>query len=86
VTDRESNPRPLGCMSGDGTTHLKRSAVMSEKVSCDEWYWNPSPDISRYMCGARRVVRGLCCSQQVGFAGGEGGNKRMIDSHNKALK
>jgi len=31
----------------------------SEKVSCDEWYWNPSPDISRYMCEARRVVRGL---------------------------
>jgi len=36
----------------------------SEKVSCDEWYWNPSPHISGYMCGARRVVRGLCCSQQ----------------------
>jgi len=31
----------------------------SEKVSCDKWYWNPSPDISGYMCGARRVVRGL---------------------------
>jgi len=31
----------------------------SEKVSCDEWYWNPSPDISGYMCGARRVLRGL---------------------------
>ena len=31
----------------------------SEKVSCDEWYWNPSPDISGYMCGARRVVRSL---------------------------
>ena len=29
VTDRESNPRPLGCMSGDSTTRLKRSAVMS---------------------------------------------------------
>jgi len=24
----------------------------SEKVSCDEWYWNPSPDISGYMCGS----------------------------------
>jgi len=31
----------------------------SEKVSCGEWYWNPSPHISGYMCGARRVVRGL---------------------------
>jgi len=29
VTDRESNPRPLGASSGDSTTHLKRSAVMS---------------------------------------------------------
>jgi len=29
VTNRESNPRPLGCMSGDSTTRLKRSAVMS---------------------------------------------------------
>jgi len=28
-TDRESNPRPLGCMSRDSTTRLKRSAVMS---------------------------------------------------------
>ena len=30
-----------------------------EKASCDKWYWNPSPDISGYMCGARRVERGL---------------------------
>ena len=52
VTDRESNPRSVGASSGDSTTHLK-------KVSCDEWYWNPSPDISGYMCGARRVVRSL---------------------------
>jgi len=37
----------------------------SEKVSCDERYWNPSPHISGYMCGARRVVRGLCCSQHT---------------------
>jgi len=29
VTDRESNPRPLGCMPGDSTTRLKRSAVIS---------------------------------------------------------
>ena len=29
VTDRESNPRPLGASSGDSTTRLKRSAVMS---------------------------------------------------------
>jgi len=29
VTHRESNPRPLGASSGDSTTHLKRSAVMS---------------------------------------------------------
>jgi len=29
VTDRESNPRPLGRMTGDSTTRLKRSAVMS---------------------------------------------------------
>ena len=29
VTDRESNPRPLGASSGDSTTHLKRSAVIS---------------------------------------------------------
>jgi len=29
VTDRESNPRPLGRMTRDSTTRLKRSAVMS---------------------------------------------------------
>ena len=29
----------------------------SEKVSCDKWYWNPSPHISGYMCGSY-------CSQQ----------------------
>ena len=29
MTDRESNPRPMGASSGDSTTHLKRSAVMS---------------------------------------------------------
>ena len=29
VTDRESNPHPLGASSGDSTTHLKRSAVLS---------------------------------------------------------
>jgi len=29
VTDRESNPRPVGASSGDSTTHLKRSAVIS---------------------------------------------------------
>ena len=29
VTDRESNPRPLRRMTGDSTTRLKRSAVMS---------------------------------------------------------
>ena len=29
VTDRESNPRPVDASSGDSTTHLKRSAVMS---------------------------------------------------------
>jgi len=29
VTDRESNPCPLGRMIGDSTTRLKRSAVMS---------------------------------------------------------
>jgi len=29
VTDRELNPRPLGRMTGDSTTRLKRSAVMS---------------------------------------------------------
>jgi len=27
VTDRESNPRPLGCISGDSTTRLKRSGL-----------------------------------------------------------
>ena len=29
MTDRESNPRPLGASSGDSTTRLKRSAAMS---------------------------------------------------------
>jgi len=29
VTDRESNPRPLGASSGDSNTDLKRSAVTS---------------------------------------------------------
>jgi len=43
----------------------------SEKVSCDKWYWNPSPHISGYMCGARRVVRGLCCSQHGVWCGVE---------------
>ena len=32
MTDRESNPRPLGASSGDSTTHLKRSAVISGTV------------------------------------------------------
>jgi len=36
----------------------------SEKVSCDEWYWNPSADISGYMCGARGASYAACCSQQ----------------------
>jgi len=36
----------------------------SEKVSCDEWYWNPSPDVSGYKCGARCVVRGLLLTTQ----------------------
>ena len=44
---------------GQYHSHLKRSAVIS-----GTWYWNPSPHISGHMCGARRVVRGLCCSQQ----------------------
>jgi len=29
VTDRESNPRSVGASSGDSTTHLTRSAVIS---------------------------------------------------------
>jgi len=32
----------------------------SERVSCDEWDWNPSPDISGYMCGSY-------CSQHIRF-------------------
>jgi len=36
----------------------------SEKVSCDEWYWNPSPDISGYICVERGASYAACCSQQ----------------------
>jgi len=45
VTEPGVEPTSSGCMTGD-STHS------SEKVSCDEWYWNPSPDISGYMCVA----------------------------------
>ena len=37
----------------------------SENVSCDKWYWNPSPHISGYMCGARRVVRRLLLTTYI---------------------
>jgi len=59
VTDRESNPRPLGCMSGDSTTHLKRSAVMSGTGIHRLIY--------RDMCVERGASYAACCSQQLGL-------------------
>ena len=59
MTDRESNPRPLGALSGNSTTHLKKSAVMSGTGT------EIHRLIYRDICvqrTARRVVRGLCCS------------------------
>ena len=44
VTEPGVEPTSSGCMTGDCTTHLKRPSF--------EWYWNPSPDISEYMCGS----------------------------------
>ena len=61
VTDRESNPRPLGASSGDSGQYHS-----SKKVSCDEWYWNPSPDsrlIYRDICVERGASYAACCSQ-----------------------
>jgi len=55
VTDRESNPRPLGCMSGDSTTRLKRSAVMSGT------YWNPSL-IYQDICVERGASYAACAA------------------------
>jgi len=52
VTEPGVEPTSFGCMTGD-LTHS------SEKVSCDEWYWNPSPDISGYMCGSYCTQHGL---------------------------
>jgi len=55
VTDRESNPRPLGCMSVDSTTRLKRSAVMSGTGIHRLIY--------RDICVERGASYAACCSQ-----------------------
>jgi len=57
VTDRESNPRPLGTSSGDSTTHLERSAVMNSSGIHRVGGW-VSP------C----AVSPLCCFPPVVFA------------------
>jgi len=56
VTDRESNPRPLGASSGDSTTDLKRSAVMSGTGIHRLIY--------RDICVERGASYAACCSQQ----------------------
>ena len=56
VTDRESNPRPLGASSGDSTTHLKRSAVLSGTGIHRLIY--------RDICVERGASYAACCSQQ----------------------
>jgi len=62
VTDRESNPRLLACMSGDSTTRLKRSAVMS------------SPGIHRLIyrdiCVERGASYAACAAHNRGCARG----------------
>ena len=49
----------------------------SEKVSCDEWYWNPSPNISGYMCARapqqRRRTTDRC--QRMNVAGKRNGKR-----------
>jgi len=55
VTDRESNPRPVGASSGDSTTHLKRSAVMSGTGIHRLIY--------RDICVERAASYPACCSQ-----------------------
>jgi len=65
VTDRESNPRPLGCMSGDSITRLKRSAVMSGTGIHRLIY--------RDICVERGASYAACCSQQARESDREGG-------------
>jgi len=87
VTDRESNPRPLGCMSGDSTTHLKRSAVMSGTGIHRLIY--------RDICVERGASYAACCSQQplyinIGFVEGERplcqlSSKRLRDDSQSGL-
>ena len=55
MTDRESNPLPLRCMSGDSTTRLKRSAVMSGTGIHRLIY--------RDICVERGASYAACCSQ-----------------------
>jgi len=57
VTDRESNPRPVGASSGDSTTHLKRSAVMSGTGIHRLIY--------RDICVVRDASYAACCSEQA---------------------
>jgi len=57
MTDRESNPRPLGCMSGDSTTRLERSAVISGTGIHRLIY--------RDICVERGASYAACCSQQA---------------------
>jgi len=56
VKDRESNPRPLGRMTGDSTTRLKRSAVVSGTGIHRLIY--------RDICVERGASYAACCSQQ----------------------
>jgi len=55
VTDRESKRRPVGASSGDSTTHLKRSAVMSGTGIHRLIY--------RDICVERGASYSACCSQ-----------------------
>jgi len=57
MTDRESNPRPLGAPSGDGTPNLKRSAVMSGTGIHRLIY--------RDICVERGASYAACCSQHL---------------------
>jgi len=68
VTDRESNRRPVGASSGDSTTHLKRSAVMSGTGIHRLIY--------RDTCVERGASYAACCSQH--------NHRSVLDSRERA--
>jgi len=57
----------------------------SEKVSCDEWYWNPSPDISGYMCAATAHNTSRFLRQRCVFSGEAENTHRGVNPKNGCI-